>query len=76
VNCRSCHRPVLLDPARMIRKGDHAELRCPECGALVPVRCTDVDRHRPDGIWSIASYAEEPETERRLIGHLFHCHPH
>jgi len=42
------------------------------------VRCTDIDRPAPEGIWSLHSYAdEEQETERERIESLFHCHrPH
>ena len=74
VNCRRCHAPVLLDPDKMERKADHVELRCPHCGAQVPVRFTDIDRARPEGIWSIGCYAEEPGTEPERTGHLLHHH--
>jgi hypothetical protein len=60
----------------MERRADHAELRCPECGATVPVRCTDLTRPGPDGIWSIASYAEEPRAQREHLPHVLHHHPH
>jgi hypothetical protein len=76
VHCRTCDAPVLLDPAKMERKADHAELCCPGCGAAVHVRCTDIDRPRPEGIWSIRAYAEEPETELERIEHFFHHHQH
>ncbi|HZQ56518.1 MAG TPA: hypothetical protein VFA84_00700 [Acidimicrobiales bacterium] len=59
VRCRACDVPVLLDPNAMVLKEAHAELRCPACGAVVPVRRNDAYRRPPDGIWGIASYSHD-----------------
>jgi len=74
VHCRRCDAPVLLDPANMERRAGRTEMRCPHCGAPVPVRCTDIDRPRPGGIWSIGCYAQEPGSERDRLAQVRHRH--
>jgi hypothetical protein len=44
VACRNCSAPVLLDPTRIRAKAARVELRCPACGAPVPVRHDDPAR--------------------------------
>jgi len=70
VKCRTCEAHVLLDPAKMVLKATHAELRCPKCDALVMVRQTDVDKTL-EGIWSIACYADDAEPEPAPAKHRF-----
>jgi hypothetical protein len=76
VDCRRCHDPVLLDPAKMERKADHVELRCPHCDAVVPIRVTDMDRPAPEGVWAIGCYAEESPSEPEPVGGFFRRHRH
>jgi len=57
VECRECGAPVLIDSRVMVVKETHAELRCPACGAVVPVRRNDAFRGAPDGIWAIDTYS-------------------
>jgi len=70
VTCRACDASVLLNPAKMVRKPTHAELRCQACGAVVRVRQTDVMRSS-EGTWTFESSTGEAEPEPARIRHRF-----
>ena len=63
VECVKCGERVALDAAKTRLRSTHAEVTCPACEAVTPVRRSDAYRgKRTDIRWAFALYAdEEPE---------------
>jgi hypothetical protein len=75
VTCVACGVRVLLEPSKMRLRATHAELGCPACNAVLPVRRSDAYVGLQDDVaWTIASYAEtwQPvaDPEPKGIGRL------
>ena len=65
VDCGVCQAPVPLEATKMVMRATHAELQCPACGALVPVRHTDMDI-TAGGIWTCASHEDDAAHAAQL----------
>jgi endogenous inhibitor of DNA gyrase (YacG/DUF329 family) len=78
VKCPHCQTMVLLDPAKMHLRDIGAELPCPRCGSHVPARRSDAFGSGPDGIWTLACYADDGSDEEpppRGLRGLLHRKP-